>query len=107
MNFFRRFFAIGLIILLIIVSTCGCIGPTMSIRIKKLDKTPSTFINMTEKQMNLFPLLKEAILTNKTVEDSSPSQGITQLQGILRYFGTAYIKYQNEYYDIRIIYGDL
>jgi hypothetical protein len=107
MNFFRRFFAIGLFIMLIVISTCGCIGPKTGIRIKKLDKTPSTFINMTEKQMNIFPLLKEAIQTNKTVKVSSPSHEVSQLQGILRYFGTPNIKYQNEYYDIHIIYIDL
>ena len=51
---------------------------------------------MTEKQMSKFPLLKESILTNKTVEVSSPSQEITQFMGIMKYFGTKNIKYQNE-----------
>jgi hypothetical protein len=61
---------------------------------------------MTEEQMQKFPLLKEAILTNKTVEELSPSYEIERVNGVLRYFGTNIIKYQNEYYEIRTYYID-
>ena len=103
----KQFIIFGIITLLIAIGLSGCIGPTASIRIKKLDKAPVvTFINMTEEQMQKFTLLKETILTKKTIERSSPSYEIERVNGVLRYFDTNIIKYQNEYYEIRTYYAD-
>lgn len=102
----KKFIIFGIFTFLITVGLSGCIGPSTGIMIWKLDKTPSTFINMSEEQMKIFPLLKEAILTIDTVEVSSPSGEIEQLMGVLRYFDTDIIKYQNEYYEIKIFCAD-
>ena len=59
---------------------------------------------MTKEQMNNFPHLKEAILTNKSVE--TPQEEINRLRGILEFFDTEIIKYQNEYYDIGFWFAD-
>lgn len=48
--------------------------------------------------MNNFPHLKEAILTNKGVE--TPPEEMNRLKGILDFFGTEIIQYQNEYYEV-------
>jgi hypothetical protein len=61
---------------------------------------------MTEQQMKNFPHLKEAILTNKTVYVESPSQEMDELRGVLDFFNTERICYQNEYYQITIKYVD-
>ena len=96
----------GIIITTLIVGLSGCIGPTTGYMITKLDREPDNFVDMTEKQMEKFPLLKEAILTNKTVEVSSPSHEITQLGGIFEYFDTNVICYQNEFYEVMIFCAD-
>ena len=102
----KKIIVIGIIFLISILSISGCIRPTTGIGVKKLNRTPSKFINMTEEQMQLFPLLKEAVQTNKLVEVASPSDEIEQLYGIFRYFDTRFICYQNEYYEISIHYAD-
>ena len=56
--------------------------------------------------MEKFPHLKEAILTNKTVYVESPSQEMDELRGVLDFFNTERIHYQNEYYQITIKYAD-
>ena len=89
----RQQVIIGIIVLLITIGLSGCIGPTTGIMIKKLSYNASKSINMTEEQIKKFPLLKEAILTNKTVEVPSPSHEINQLGGIIEYFDTNIICY--------------
>jgi hypothetical protein len=96
----------GLIVLLISVGLSGCIGPSQVIKVRKLSGGYSNSINMTEQQLKNFPHLKEAILTNKTVEVESPSQEMNELRGILEYFDTEIIYYQNEYYEIKLYYAD-
>jgi hypothetical protein len=59
---------------------------------------------MTEQQMKKFPHLKEAILTNKSVE--TPRDELIELQAILDFLDINIIKYQNEYYEIRFKFGD-
>ncbi|KYK21896.1 hypothetical protein AYK21_04250 [Thermoplasmatales archaeon SG8-52-2] len=102
----KQFIILGIVIFLFTNGLSGCIGPTTGIMIWRLDKAPETFINMGEEQIKIFPLLKEAILTNKTVEVSSPSGEIEQLMGVLRYFDTNIIKYHDEYYEIKIFCAD-
>ncbi len=102
----KQLIIVGIIVLLICIGLSGCFGPTTGIMIKKLNDHAGNFINMTEDQMKKFPHLKEAILTNKTVEVTSPSQEINELQGILQYFDTDVICYRNEYYEIRIFFAD-
>ncbi len=100
-------------ILTLIITTCfsGCYGPSQGIRALKLSGGYGNSVNMTEQQMNNFPHLKEAILINKTVEVTSPSQEMDMLRGIFEYFDPEdifpdTIFYQNEYYEIRISYAD-
>jgi predicted PurR-regulated permease PerM len=105
-NMKKQLIIVVIIVLLICVGLSGCYGPTTGIMIKKLNNHVGNFINMTEDQMKKFPHLKEAILTNKTVEVSSPSQEINEIQGILQYFDTDVIYYRNEYYEIHIFCAD-
>lgn len=53
---------------------------------------------MTDDQMNHFPQLKEAILTNTSVE--TPQEEMNRLQDLLEFFDTETFPYQNEYYEI-------
>ena len=102
----KEVIVIGIIILNTILGLIGCIRFTTGIMITKLDNEPNIFINMAEDQMKIFPNIKEAILINKIVEVSSPSEEITQLKGILWYVIIKIIKYQNEYYKKTIFYAD-
>lgn len=92
--------------MLLTVGLSGCIGQSEGIHTIKLNEPVSYFINMTEEQMQNFPHLKESILKNKTVEVPYPYAEISELKGILEYFDTDFIYYQNEYYEIQIYYAD-
>jgi hypothetical protein len=101
----------GIVVLLVSVGFCGCYGPQQGIQALKLRGGYGNSVNMTEQQMNNYPHLKEAILTNKTVYVGSPSQEMDRLRGIFEYFDpddifSDIIFYQNEYYEIRIKYAD-
>jgi len=101
-----RLIIVGITILLIIVGLSGCTGPKQIIEAVKLNGLNYKSVNMTEEKMQNFPHLKQAILTNKTVDVSSPSEEMSELRGILEYFNTDIICYQNEYYEIQIRYAD-
>jgi hypothetical protein len=62
-------------------------------------------MNMTEEQINNFPHLKEAILTNKSGGEI-PKDEWSELRGMLEFFDTEIIHYQNEYYEIKFIVAD-
>ena len=94
----------GIVILLLTTWLSGC--QSQGIGVHKRSGEYQNSVNMTEEQMNNFPHLKEAILTNKTVYVESPSQEMDKLRGILEYFDNDFIFYQNEYYEIRIKYAD-
>ena len=89
-------------ILLVCVGLCGC--QSQGFRVHRITKEPINYVNMTQEQMNKFPHLKEAILINKSVE--TPQEEMSRLIGIIEYFNTEYICYQNEYYEIRIYSAD-
>ena len=102
---------IGIVVILMCVGLTGCNGPRQGIAALKLSGGYGNSVNMTEQQMNNFPHLKEAILTNKTIYLESPSQEMDKLRGIFEYFDpddifSDIIFYQNEYYEIRIMYAD-
>jgi hypothetical protein len=102
---------IGIVALLVCVGLSGCFGPQQGVEALKLSGGHGNSVNITEQQMNNFPHLKEAILTNKTVYVESPSQEMDKLRGIFEYFDpddifSDIIFYQNEYYEIRIKYAD-
>jgi len=59
---------------------------------------------MSEQLMNRYPHLKEAILTNKSVETSQ--EEIYRLRGIFEFFDTNIIQYLYEYYEVGIWYAD-
>jgi hypothetical protein len=100
----KQLIIIGLIVLLITVGLSGC--QEQSIHIRKLNVKPDNFVNMTEEQMKHFPHLKEAILTNKYVDITDYDDEEAELRGVLNYFDTNYICYQNEYYELLISYAD-
>ena len=87
---------IGIAVLLLSVWLSGC--QSQGFRVHRISEGPTNYVNMTEEQMNNFPHLKEAILTNKSVE--TPQEEMNRLRGILEFFDTEIIKYQNEYYDV-------
>jgi hypothetical protein len=102
----KQLVIIGFVVLLLITWLSGCQGPVQIIEARKLSGGYSNSVEMTEQQMKNFPHLKEAILTNKTVIVESPSEEMSKLRGILEFFNTEIIYYQNEYYEIRLRYGD-
>jgi hypothetical protein len=100
----KQLIVFGIIVLFITVGLSGCQGTKISP--KKLNKKPDNFVNMTEEQIMHFPHLKEAILTNKSIDTSGYSNEMVELRGVLKYFDTNYICYQNEYYEIYFIAYD-
>ena len=102
----KHLIILGIAVLLICVGLSGCIGPEQGIWAIKLNEEVDNFVNMTEEQMKYFPHLKEAILTNKTEYVSIPSGELCKLLGILGYFNTDYICYQDEYYEIGFYSAD-
>jgi len=110
-NMKKQLAIIGIVTLLVSVGLSGCYGPQQGIKALKLSGGHGNSVNMTDLQMNNFPHLKEAILTNKTVWVNSPSQEMDELRGIFEYFDpddifSDIIFYEEEYYEIRIMYAD-
>jgi hypothetical protein len=98
----KNLIILGILFLLICVGLSGC--QEHGIHIEKLNVKPDNFINMTEEQMKHFPHLKEAIITNKTIDIYDDEDA--RLMGIFDYFDTNYICYKNEYYEIKIWCAD-
>ena len=92
----KQLLIIGIVTLLLTSWLSGC--SSQGITVNKIIGQPRNSVNMTEQQMKHFPRLKEAILTNKSVETSQ--QEMNQLRGILEFFNTEIIQYQDEYYEI-------
>jgi len=93
---------IGIAFLLLSIWLSGC--QSQGFRVYRISEEPINYVNMTEEQMNNFPHLKEAILTNKSVE--TPQEEMNRLRGVLEYYNTDYISYQNEYYEIGFYSAD-
>jgi nitrate reductase cytochrome c-type subunit len=93
---------IGIVALVLTTWLSGC--QSQGISVHKISGEHQNSVNMTEEQMNNFPHLKEAILTNKMVE--TPPAEMNQLRGILEFFNTEIIQYQNEYYEIGFFAAD-
>ena len=91
-----------IVVLLLSIFLSGC--QSQGFRLYRISEEPTNYVNMTDEQMNNFPHLKKAILTNKSVETTQ--EEISQLRGILEYFDTDIIKYQNEYYEVETWAGD-
>ena len=92
----KQIVLIVIVVLLLTTWLSGC--PSQGISVHKISGEHPNSVNMTEQQMKNFPHLKEAILTNKSVETSQ--QEMNQLRGILEFFNTEIIQYQNEYYEV-------
>lgn len=101
---------VGMAVLFItVVGLSGCNGTTYSIVVNKLDTEVFNYVNMTEQQMEKFPHLNEAINTSRLVNLTSveiPLGEFYELKGILKFKGTDFIKYKNEYYEITLIIED-
>jgi len=91
---------VGIIIIVLTIWLIFVFRPENWIGVEKLKKEPNNFLNMTEEQMQNFPHLKEAILTNKSVDVNSYQTEVSKLEGILEYFDTRNICYRDEYYEI-------
>jgi ABC-type lipoprotein release transport system permease subunit len=106
----------GLVLVTIILVLCtalmsGCSGPEQGIQARIWSGVAGHAINISERQMENYPHLKQAILTNKTVTMGSPSQEMDYIRGVFEYFDPQdiypdIILYQNVYYEIRIYYAD-
>jgi len=92
----KQIMIIGIVILLITTWLSGC--QSQGIGVHKISGEHQNSVNMTEEQMDNFPYLKEAILTNKYAE--TPWDEQNKLRGILEFFDTEIIQYQNEYYEV-------
>jgi hypothetical protein len=93
----RKCLAIGIILLLLTTWLSGC--PSQGISVHKISGEHPNSVNMTEEQMNRFPHLKEAILTN-TSGGEVPREEWDELRGTLEFFDTQVIRYQDKYYEI-------
>lgn len=98
----KQLILIGIITLLICVGLSGCMGDTQGISALKRNNGGGNFVNFNERQMQKFLHLKEAILTNRTVEVEYPSEEIDRFRIILDFYNTDYICYYNDYYEIII-----
>jgi len=87
---------LGIMILLFTTWLSGC--QSQGLRVHRIPEEPTNYVNMTEEHMKYFPHLKEAILTDKSVE--TPQEEMNRLRGILKFFDTEIIKYQNDYYEV-------
>jgi hypothetical protein len=98
----KQIVLIVIVVLLLTTWLSGC--PSQGISVHKISGEHPNSVNMTEQQMKNFPHLKEAILTNKSVETSQ--QEMNQLRGILEFFNTEIIHYQDEYYEVGFFAAD-
>jgi hypothetical protein len=99
----KQLIIIGIVAILVTVELSGC--QSQGIYVEKISGEYQNSVNMTEEQMDHFPHLKEAILTNTTGGDI-PKDELDALKGILEYFDTYIIRYQNEYYEITFNLAD-
>jgi len=99
----KQLVIIGIVTFFVIVGLSGC--QSQGIYVEKISGEHPNSVNMTEKQINNFPHLKEAILTNTTGGDI-PKDEWDELKGILSFFDTDIIQYQNEYYEITFNVAD-
>ena len=99
----KQLVIIGILAILVSVGLSGC--QSQGIDVQKISGEHPNSVNMTEEQMNNFPHLKEAILTNSTGGEI-PKEEWSQLQGVLMFFDTWIIQYQNEYYEITFNVAD-
>jgi len=98
----KQLVILGIVTLLLTTCLSGC--SSQGITVHKISGEPRNSVNITEQQMKNFPHLKEAILTNKSVETSQ--QEMNQLRGILEFFNTEIIHYKNGYYEIGFFAAD-
>ena len=99
----KQLIIIGIITILVTVGLSGC--QSQGIYVEKISGEHPNSVNMTEEQMNRFPHLKEAILTNTSGGDI-PREEWDELRGILEFFDTQVIRYQDKYYEIRFNVAD-
>lgn len=90
----------GIVVIVLIVWIIVVFRQEAHIKAVKLIREPDSFVNMTEEQMQNFPHLKESILTNKSIDIVGYQYEEAKLRGVLEYFDTYFICYQNEYYEI-------
>ena len=97
---------IFLIILLnIVVFTCGCLSSSQGLHVKKIDEEPERYVNFNEDRMRRFSFLREAIKKHDTYVDV-PEPLCNEINGILRYFDIEYILYNNTYYEVLVWHAD-
>ena len=99
----KQLVIIGIVVLLLTTWLNGC--QSQGISVHKLSGEHQNSVNMTEEQINNFPHLKEAILTNNSGGDI-PKDEWSELKGVLDFFDTEIIQYQNEYYEITFNLAD-
>jgi hypothetical protein len=99
----KQLVIMGIVAQLLTTWLSGC--QSQGIRVEKISGEHPNSVNMTEKQMNNFPHLKETILTNTSGGDI-PKDEWDELKGILLFFDTDIIQYQNEYYEITFNVAD-
>jgi hypothetical protein len=93
----------GSVVLLLTCWLSGC--QSQSIHVQKISEEHRNCLNMTEEQMDHFPHLKEAILTNSSGGDI-PKAEFDELHSLVWSYDTNIIRYQNEYYEITFNLAD-
>jgi hypothetical protein len=99
----KQFVIIGIVAILVSVGLSGC--QSQGIYVEKISGEHPNSVNITEKQMNNFPHLKEAILTNTSGGDI-PKDEFDELHSLVWSYDTNIIRYQNEYYEITFNVAD-
>jgi len=99
----KQLVIIGIVVLLVTVGLSGC--QSQGIYVEKISGEHPNCLNMTEEQMNNFPHLKEAILTNSSGGDI-PKAEFDELHSLVWSYDTNIIQYRNEYYEITFNLAD-
>jgi len=92
----------GILVIFVSVWLSGC--QSQGFRVYRISEEPTNYVNMTEQQMQHFPHLKEAILTNTSIE--TPREEFYEFKDFLESKNTEFIQYQNEYYEIGFRFAD-
>jgi hypothetical protein len=98
----KQLVIIGIVVFLLTEWLTGC--QSQGLRVLKISEEPKYYVNMTENQMQNFPHLKVAILTNESIE--IPREEFHELSELLKSENTKFIRYQTEYYELFLWIGN-
>ena len=99
----KKLVFVGIVVILVCVGLSGC--QSQGIYVEKISGEHPNCLNMTEEQMEHFPHLKVAIITNTSGGDI-PKTEFDELHSLVWSYDTNIIQYRNEYYEITFNVAD-